>query len=163
MQDICRAFLRSIFLSFIQHFKNYLLLLFLLTACMVTMTILVRLNTAPVLLFYSGIFFAVLLLLLNGYIFYVQAAQCRKNKAPLAAPEPTGTENNISADAVFLAQISHDLRTPLTTISGIVEIFDADQTLLDERQKKLVKALGSSAESLKALADKIHVFLKKTN
>jgi signal transduction histidine kinase len=139
-----------------KKYRHYLILLFLLTTCLLTMTILVQRETTPLFLFYTGIFFAMLLLLLNGYVFYVLSAQTKKCRVPEILP----AENAGRAKTAFLAHVSHELRTPLTTISGIAEILGNDKTLVDERQKKLVTALASSSLSLKALAGEIHDFLK---
>ncbi|MDE1153309.1 MAG: ATP-binding protein [Micavibrio sp.] len=64
------------------------------------------------------------------------------------------------AKTEFLAHMSHEIRTPLTAISGIAEIFDATKDALTDKQRQLVKALGSSTASLKDLVNDILDFSK---
>ena len=64
------------------------------------------------------------------------------------------------AKGEFLAHMSHEIRTPLTAISGIAEIFDQTMTKVDEKQRKLIKTLRASTESLKELITDILDFSK---
>jgi len=64
------------------------------------------------------------------------------------------------AKTEFLAHMSHEIRTPLTAISGIAEIFDVTKDTLNDKQRQLVKALGSSTASLKDLVNDILDFSK---
>lgn len=64
------------------------------------------------------------------------------------------------AKGEFLAHMSHEIRTPLTAISGIVEIFGQNIDAFDDKYKKLVRTLGSSAASLKDLITDILDFSK---
>lgn len=64
------------------------------------------------------------------------------------------------AKGEFLAHMSHEIRTPLTAISGIVEIFSNNIEAFDDKQKKLVRTLSSSAASLKDLITDILDFSK---
>ncbi len=64
-------------------------------------------------------------------------------------------ENANRAKTDFLAHMNHEIRTPLTAISGIAEIFDNARDNLDDRQKQLVSVLISSTSSLKDLVSDI--------
>lgn len=65
-----------------------------------------------------------------------------------------------AAKSEFLAHMSHEIRTPLTAISGIAEILMNLQDGLDDKQKKLIHTLFSSAVSLKDLISDILDFSK---
>lgn len=58
-------------------------------------------------------------------------------------------ENNEKAK--LIAHLNHALRTPLTTLSGIAEIFELSQDGLDANQKQLVVTLKSAVEALKKI------------
>jgi PAS domain S-box-containing protein len=60
-------------------------------------------------------------------------------------------ERASAAKGEFLAHMSHEIRTPLTAISGIAEIFSQKEDNFNDNQKKLVKTLRTSTESLKEL------------
>ncbi|HPF47006.1 MAG TPA: ATP-binding protein [Emcibacteraceae bacterium] len=83
----------------------------------------------------------------------------KKAQEKLEAEKNQAEEANM-AKSEFLAHMSHEIRTPLTAISGIAEILEKNQTELDDRQKKLVRTLGSSTESLKDLISDILDFSK---
>lgn len=65
-----------------------------------------------------------------------------------------------AAKSEFLAHMSHEIRTPLTAISGIAEILTNMQDSLDDKYKKLIHTLSSSATSLKDLIADILDFSK---
>ena len=58
----------------------------------------------------------------------------------------------------FLTHLSHQIRTPLTAISGIGEILLDKQDNMDARQKQLVQTLHSSTMTLKAIMNDIPDF-----
>lgn len=64
------------------------------------------------------------------------------------------------AKSDFLAHMSHEIRTPLTAISGIAEIFEKNQTNLNDKQKRLIQTLHSSTSALKDLINDILDFSK---
>lgn len=74
--------------------------------------------------------------------------------------EKDRAEKANAAKSEFLAHMSHEIRTPLTAISGIAEILMNLQEGLDEKQKKLIQTLSSSAVSLKDLIADILDFSK---
>ena len=60
-------------------------------------------------------------------------------------------EKTQKAKADSLLCLCHDLRTRLTTVCGIAEIFEGAQSNLDSRQKQLIRTLSSSTTALKML------------
>lgn len=64
------------------------------------------------------------------------------------------------AKGEFLAHMSHEIRTPLTAISGVVEILNNNLEDFDEKKRKLITTLASSASSLKDLITDILDFSK---
>lgn len=74
--------------------------------------------------------------------------------------EKNRAETANTAKGDFLAHMSHEIRTPLTAISGIVEIFERNQSNLDEKQKNLIRTLQNSTASLKDLINDILDFSK---
>lgn len=77
----------------------------------------------------------------------------------LTTAKDTAEKANV-AKREFLAHMSHEIRTPLTAISGIAEIFEKDSDKFDEKHRKLVRTLGTSAASLKDLITDILDFSK---
>lgn len=69
-------------------------------------------------------------------------------------------EKASAAKGEFLAHMSHEIRTPLTAVSGIAEIFSQTEDALGEGQRKLVKTLKTSTETLKELITDILDFSK---
>jgi signal transduction histidine kinase len=51
------------------------------------------------------------------------------------------------------SRLCHALRTPLTTVCGIAEIFEDMQDSLDPKQKELVRRLRSGTSALKTLVN----------
>ena len=60
---------------------------------------------------------------------------------------------NALSDERFLAELNHAIRTPLTTIGGVAEIFHDMEDQLDHKQKQLVRALHTSTMTLKKLVN----------
>ncbi len=134
-------------MSFIRQYWHYLLLCLLLLLVYSNAIInLLQKSTEKASFLYASLFFGVMLLLLNGYVLYIQQEKHKKS-------------NQTKTD--FLIHMNHAIRTPLAVICGIAEIFDA-QANLDDKQKKLVKTLISSTSSLKVLADDILKFSKSS-
>ncbi|PZQ44733.1 MAG: hypothetical protein DI551_09515 [Micavibrio aeruginosavorus] len=65
-----------------------------------------------------------------------------------------------AAKGEFLAHMSHEIRTPLTAVSGIAEIMSQNEQEMDEKNRKLVRTLRTSTESLKELITDILDFSK---
>ena len=74
--------------------------------------------------------------------------------------EKINAERANIAKSEFLAHMSHEIRTPLTAVSGIAEIFERNQSNLDDKQKQLIRTLNSSTETLKDLVNDILDFSK---
>lgn len=72
-------------------------------------------------------------------------------------------EEASKAKGEFLAHMSHEIRTPLTAISGIAEILQKSAANLNEKQKKLVKTLVTSSNSLKDIITDVLDFSKIEN
>jgi signal transduction histidine kinase len=53
----------------------------------------------------------------------------------------------------FVASVSHDLRTPLTSISGYVELLSEDADSLDEEQRAFLGVVSRNADRLMTLVD----------
>ena len=64
------------------------------------------------------------------------------------------------AKGEFLAHMSHEIRTPLTAVSGIAEILNQAPDGFTDTQKKLIKTLKTSTETLKELITDILDFSK---
>ncbi len=60
-------------------------------------------------------------------------------------------EKALQLKADMSARFCHAIRTPLTTICGIADLFDGAQENLNSEQKELVRRLGSSTAALRAL------------
>lgn len=60
-------------------------------------------------------------------------------------------ENDQQLKADVSDRFCHAIRTPVTTICGIAEMFDDEQGNLNSEQRELVRRLGSSCAALRAL------------
>jgi len=64
------------------------------------------------------------------------------------------------AKRVFLAQMSHEIRSPLTAISGIADILINNKESFSDKHVKLIETLKNSAASLRDLIEDILDFSK---
>jgi signal transduction histidine kinase len=53
----------------------------------------------------------------------------------------------------FVASVSHDLRTPLTSIAGYVELLSEEADSLDEEQQSFLRVVSRNADRLMTLVD----------
>lgn len=60
-----------------------------------------------------------------------------------------------SAKNDFLANINHEIRTPMTTILGYSDILNTDDELSDDDRKKICRAIQSNSHHLLKLIDEI--------
>jgi hypothetical protein len=58
---------------------------------------------------------------------------------------------DLQAKTDSIDRLYHAIRTPLTTLSAIAEIFDGTQSNLDSEQKALIRRLHSSTAALRLL------------
>jgi len=54
-----------------------------------------------------------------------------------------------------IAHLNHALRTPLTTLTGAVEILETSQDSLDPNQRRIFQSLKSSVQTLKTIVNEI--------
>lgn len=62
------------------------------------------------------------------------------------------------ANSDLLTSMTHDIRTPLTTLLGYMEILGADNANLTEEQKSYVSVCTRKAEQIKELSDKLFLY-----
>ncbi len=58
----------------------------------------------------------------------------------------------------LITSMSHDIRTPLTTLLGYMELLSADTQNLTPEQKAYVEVCASKAEQIKGLSDKLFLY-----
>ena len=54
--------------------------------------------------------------------------------------------------------MTHDIRTPLTTLLGYMELLSADSEALTPEQKEYIKVCTTKAEQIKGLSDKLFLY-----
>ncbi len=62
------------------------------------------------------------------------------------------------ANSDLLTSMTHDLRTPLTTLLGYMELLSADSESLTEEQKAYIRVCTTKAEQIKGLSDKLFLY-----
>jgi signal transduction histidine kinase len=62
--------------------------------------------------------------------------------------------------ADFVAAVSHEFRTPLTSVGHIAELLDEDDDLPRERRRELYAALGRNAQRLRRLVESLLDFAR---
>ena len=62
------------------------------------------------------------------------------------------------ANSDLLTSMTHDIRTPLTTLLGYMEILGNDNGNLTEEQKAYVRVCTQKAEQIKGLSDKLFLY-----
>jgi hypothetical protein len=62
------------------------------------------------------------------------------------------------ANSDLLTSMTHDIRTPLTTLLGYMEILGCDNANLTEEQKDYVRVCTRKAEQIKELSDKLFLY-----
>jgi signal transduction histidine kinase len=50
-------------------------------------------------------------------------------------------------------RLRHDLRTPLTIVSGFAEVLAADKPVADDKRRDYARRIGEAAEELRAALD----------
>jgi signal transduction histidine kinase len=50
-------------------------------------------------------------------------------------------------------RLRHDLRTPLTIVSGFAEVLAAEKPVTDEDRRDYARRIGQAAEEIQALLD----------
>lgn len=62
------------------------------------------------------------------------------------------------ANSDLLTSMTHDIRTPLTTLLGYMEILSTDNANLTEEQKAYIRVCTRKAEQIKGLSDKLFLY-----
>ena len=62
------------------------------------------------------------------------------------------------ANSDLLTSMTHDIRTPLTTLLGYMELLSADTETLTPEQKEYIKVCTTKAEQIKGLSDKLFLY-----
>ena len=62
------------------------------------------------------------------------------------------------ANSDLLTSMTHDLRTPLTTLLGYMELLSADSESLTEEQREYIRVCTTKAEQIKGLSDKLFLY-----
>jgi len=58
----------------------------------------------------------------------------------------------------LITSMSHDIRTPLTTLLGYMELLSADTQNLTDEQKAYIQVCADKAEQIKGLSDKLFLY-----
>ena len=62
------------------------------------------------------------------------------------------------ANSDLLTSMTHDIRTPLTTLLGYMELLSADSDSLTPEQKEYIRVCTAKAEQIKGLSDKLFLY-----
>lgn len=62
------------------------------------------------------------------------------------------------ANSDLLTSMTHDIRTPLTTLLGYMELLSADSENLTPEQKAYIRVCSAKAEQIKGLSDKLFLY-----
>ena len=62
------------------------------------------------------------------------------------------------ANSDLLTSMTHDIRTPLTTLLGYMEILGGDNSNLTEEQRGYIRVCTQKAEQIKGLSDKLFLY-----
>lgn len=62
------------------------------------------------------------------------------------------------ANSDLLTSMTHDIRTPLTTLLGYMELLSADSENLTPEQKDYIRVCTTKAEQIKGLSDKLFLY-----
>lgn len=62
------------------------------------------------------------------------------------------------ANSDLLTSMTHDIRTPLTTLLGYMELLSADNENLTEEQKAYIRVCTTKATQIKGLSDKLFLY-----
>lgn len=62
------------------------------------------------------------------------------------------------ANSDLLTSMTHDIRTPLTTLLGYMELLTADNENLTDEQKAYIRVCATKAEQIKGLSDKLFLY-----
>ena len=95
----------------------------------------------------------------NGHRVETPARTLRSVEAPLEAVQPSEASESEEFCAEFLARLSYDMRTPLSSILGVMQMML--ETPLSETHKEFAETIAESAHSLAAMADSIAEFSRR--
>lgn len=90
---------------------------------------------------------------------YTDVTKLKEYELQLAKSKNEAEKAN-KAKSEFLAHMSHEIRTPLTAVTGVAEILNMQRDRFDEKTRKLMDALNTSAITLKDLINDILDFSK---
>ncbi len=62
------------------------------------------------------------------------------------------------ANSDLLTSMTHDIRTPLTTLLGYMELLNADSEDMTEEQKRYIRTCTAKAEQIKGLSDELFLY-----
>ena len=62
------------------------------------------------------------------------------------------------ANSDLLTSMTHDIRTPLTTLLGYMELLSADSDTLTPEQKEYIRVCTAKVEQIKGLSDKLFLY-----
>lgn len=62
------------------------------------------------------------------------------------------------ANSDLLTSMTHDIRTPLTTLLGYMELLSADSESLTPEQREYIRVCTAKAEQIKGLSDKLFLY-----
>lgn len=95
----------------------------------------------------------IIMLLLDSQRDLLKAKNAAETQRALAEERRKQAEATAEAETVFLSNMSHEMRTPLNGILGMLQVMKTTQ--LDEKQRSHLAIMRSSGESLLALINDV--------